>query len=781
MDVKKAWITQDGSVNSEEQRNEDLKHEILHHAILIGGMAVIGLLMPCAVIYGGLSPFCIGAAACVSGPYTALMALFASIGYLFAPDVVFPLRYIATLFIVVGLQWALSGVKKLTQHTVYAPVLTGVSLLITGLAIHGFDGIGWDVVLALVCEALVGAGFAYFCKQAFIALQRSPKSTGLSMFEQAALVIVAAVLLMALDRLEVSGISIGRILTVTVILLAAKAGQQQGGMLAGVVLGASTALAMPTYAYAALSYAFGGLIAGVFSRFGRIVTAVMFFGVHTLVILASGDMETVVIGAYETFAASLLFLITPPVAQRAANVLFCRARSEPAVEGLRRLLDMRLQYAAGTMKDIATTVDTVSEKLAAMDAPKLKSIYTDVCEHLCNGCVRRNTCWDIYFSDTMRVFRDLGNTLRDKGRISAKDMDTSFASSCRHLDEVVSAMNSGYARLVAKEHAYQRLSDMRGIVTDQFEGMASLLEELSEDFRHTEKADEQTAARIEAVCGRYRIPIVRASCLVGHRNRLVVELLMEGDTIPDESTRFHKELCDACGCQLDKPTVTQNGFYTKIRLTEKPRLAVRFASAQLNCENEKLCGDAFEHFYDSEGRYCVVLSDGMGSGGRAAVDGAMTAALAGRMLQAGFHYDNVLRIINSALIVKSKEESLSTLDALQIDLFSGYVKGLKAGAAPAFLYSRGHVCKITASSLPIGILRQVDARHYEEYVDKGDLIVMVSDGVVSDDTAWLEEMIARLARNGTAEKTMASEIVFYARERQGERTDDTTALVMRIA
>ncbi|MBR5135094.1 MAG: SpoIIE family protein phosphatase, partial [Clostridia bacterium] len=153
-----------------------------------------------------------------------------------------------------------------------------------------------------------------------------------------------------------------------------------------------------------------------------------------------------------------------------------------------------------------------------------------------------------------------------------------------------------------------------------------------------------------------------------------------------------------------------------------------------------------------------------------------------RMMQAGFSYESILRIINSALIVKSGDESLSTLDAVQIDLFTGYARGLKAGAADSFVYSNGRLTHITSSSLPIGILRDIDANEYEECLSYGDVFVMVSDGVVADDCAWLEELICRLASEGADETEMANEIVFHARERQeADRTDDTTALVLRIA
>ena len=90
--------------------------------------------------------------------------------------------------------------------------------------------------------------------------------------------------------------------------------------------------------------------------------------------------------------------------------------------------------------------------------------------------------------------------------------------------------------------------------------------------------------------------------------------------------------------------------------------------------------------------------------------------------------------------------------------------------------------KVLSDSLPIGILRDVDAQPYDEHLESGDYWIMVSDGVADGDTEWLEEAIAKLVKRNVGEQAMASELVFYARERQsGEHGDDTTALVLRIA
>ena len=55
------------------------------------------------------------------------------------------------------------------------------------------------------------------------------------------------------------------------------------------------------------------------------------------------------------------------------------------------------------------------------------------------------------------------------------------------------------------------------------------------------------------------------------------------------------------------------------------------------------------------------ISDGMGTGGRAAVDGAMASNIMGILVKAGLGFDCALKIVNSAMQVKSGEESFGNI------------------------------------------------------------------------------------------------------------------------
>ena len=176
----------------------------------------------------------------------------------------------------------------------------------------------------------------------------------------------------------------------------------------------------------------------------------------------------------------------------------------------------------------------------------------------------------------------------------------------------------------------------------------------------------------------------------------------------------------------------------RIQMSEKPVYRVAAGFSQHICGNGTLCGDSYEYFSDGFGRQAAVLSDGMGSGGRAAVDGAMASGILSRLLQAGIGPEAALQIVNSALIAKSGDESLATLDVVLLDRFSGAANFYKAGAAVSVVRHKGRASLVDAP-LPslVGILNETSFARRDDVLGDGDLIVLMSDGAVAAGDDWI--------------------------------------------
>jgi stage II sporulation protein E len=154
----------------------------------------------------------------------------------------------------------------------------------------------------------------------------------------------------------------------------------------------------------------------------------------------------------------------------------------------------------------------------------------------------------------------------------------------------------------------------------------------------------------------------------------------------------------------------------------------------------------------------------------------MTVEVFSRLIKAGIGLDTALGLTNIALAVKSEDESLSTLDVAEIDLFSGEALILKAGAAPSFYTVSGRVRTVEPPSTPLGILNNVGFTRYHLQLRGGDMLVMVSDGMLGSGSNWLRDEI-KAARNPDP-REFSKLLLDTARRKCGGNFDDMTVVTL---
>lgn len=739
---------------------------------------LIGILVPRAALYGQMTPFGISLAAAMDKPLLPVLFSLA-VGYLLG-DSAAPLRYIAAVAAVGGLRWVLAAVPDWDKRSFIPPLAAFVATFATGLAIDSALGLDGYRIVILLAESGVAAGCSLFFRTAIAQtrrLQQPDDSRGISPPQQAALVLTGAVILMAASTVTVGAFAPGRVLAAGLVLVLARAGQEQGGSMAGVIIGAATALAAPGQIALALALSFGGLLAGVFSRFGRLAQTAAFLVAAGVLTLTDTD-ENILIRLYELTAAGVLFLLLPPSLDRRLHRLVLRGRELPAVEGVRRAVTMRLQVAANTMTEIADTVGTVTERLRQYSAPDTAALFRGCRQSVCGNCPLQALCWEQHGDEMTAALERLDPILKQQGRVDPVDLSGYPAAHCRQPDRLIDHINRGYERYIMREAAWRRLGEIQHSVNDQFSGLAELLDSLADDMSDPRQVDVELSGRVAAVCADHGMPVRQALCTRSRNNRLSVDILAEDVGVRLSGGRWLRDMQAACACTFAPPAATECGDDIRITLAEPSRYTVEIGLCQHCCDGEKLCGDATDTF-TTDGRTVLMLSDGMGSGGRAAVDGAMAVGLSSRLWKAGFSPDSILHSVNAALLVKSREESLATLDVAVIDTFSGRLDLYKAGAASTLLCSGRRVSRLERTSLPLGILTDVHFEHCADWLADGDVLLMLSDGALSDGLAPIEVLL----RDRPAEDTMqalAERIAAAARAAAVDHPDDITVIAARL-
>lgn len=732
----------------------------------------MGLLVPRATLLGALSPFGIGLAAC-GGAANLPTLLCVGVGYLLAAPAMLPLRYVAAVALLGGARWVLDTLPDGGRQPFVPPLLAFVTCAATGWTGLMGSGIDGYRVLLILTEAVVAAGASLFFDIA-VNLTHHPRQT-LTAGNQAALIAAAAVAVCAAATIEVGGFSPGRAVAALLVLLCARIEREAGGCVAGCVLGGGLALSSPAAVPVAVALAFGGLLAGVFARFGRVVQAFLFLLGAVLISLTETD-SNLLFYLYEWLSAAVLFALLPTPWERRIARLLSRRRDLPAAEGVRRMASLRLQVACGAMEEVAANVEEVSRRLSHHGAADIASLYRGCATSVCAACPMRGVCWELKQEDTLAGLESLTPLLQEKGEVTAADLQD-LPIACRRGDLLARHLTHGYGQYVAREEAWCRLNEIRQAVERQFSGTGALLSGLSHRLQDPHGVDMEVSRRVTEVCEDYGWAVEEALCTRDPRGRLTVHLLTHEESLPEG--KWHRRLEKACGCALTPPAVAGWGDCLRVILTEPPRYGVEWGVAQHICTGETLCGDTV-HTGDLSGGALAVLSDGMGCGGHAAVDSAMAAGIAARLWQAEFAPDAILQTVNAALLVKSREESLATLDVAVVDTHSGRLDLYKAGAAASLLRSGGRVSRLDNAGLPVGILPEVRFAHSHDILSAGDVLLLVSDGALCGGMAAVEELLAAHPEEASMQ-ALAQAVVDAAVAVEGDHPDDVTVVALRLS
>ena len=748
--------------------------------IIRAAVIAAGILFSRAQIFGQYCPFGVSLAAAVPFPYVFFAFIGSSVGYIVFPAASASFRYIAASAAVIAIRWTLSDIKKLNSHSFYSAVVAIVPVFATGLAVMSVSGFTTKSFILYAAEALLSGAGAFFISRTSVMLSGT-RSLGMLMPQElASLILTGCIGLLALSGISVWEISLGRTAAILIILFAARYGGIQGGSVAGISCGAVLSLGGADFAFIGACFAFVGLLAGLFSPLGRLAGCGAFLLAAVIAGLQTGTPEKLVTMLYEIVTGSVIFLFVPENTASFLRAVFVSGNDDERTEGLRRSVIMRLDFASKALSNVSDEVEKVSERLSKIITPTMDRVYKNAVEQTCTRCGMKVFCWEHRDGVDMEMLSRCTDKLREQGEIRPSDLCDEFRQKCCRTSEMTSAVNKCYQSYLASRAAQKRIDEVRQVVAGQFCGLGGILEEMAEEYSDYEVFDNDLAEKITVKLKDMGLRPTAVSCRIDYLGRMTIE----AEASDVESRRLRRallvhELNRICGRHFDTPTVTSAYGTVRISLCERPCLDVEIASSQHVSGDGKLCGDHFSYFTDGAGRLIAIISDGMGTGGRAAVDGGMASSIMEKLIKAGLGYDCSLKVVNSALLVKSGDESLATLDILSLDLYSGRAEFMKAGAALSFIRKGRDMYRVQTPSLPAGILPQIDFSCTEDDLSSGDIIVMVSDGAIATGEDWIENLILDHTENSMQQ--LADRIADEAVTRRHDgRDDDITVIAMRI-
>ena len=642
-----------------------------------------------------------------------------------------------------------------------AAFITLISMAFGGL-VCGFL-IDRSPVQSLINMALaaVGAAAAFFIRTGADAVMGGQRRLYADKLTLTALGGSFMLFMTLLSGLSFSFVNAGAVMGCLVILCAARFFGSYGGVICAVITGAALLAGETELGTHTVFFGAAGLAAGFCRSSSRITLTAVFTAVDLAGLLAVGMDDMAFCIQADTVIGGMIFLMLPEKLIVTCGRFFTGTTGES-----RDFAGKEMEFAAGALCDIRENITGVMSALAEKKIPY--SMKEDVCGQVCGRCRNKLDCWEKNYERTNRLFIRLEQKkLSDISTVSA-------GFECIKRREVL----EGFER-ARREEAYSRIllariNENRKLLFSQMEASEEIVRSLAGRLNVNISAG-MTAGLCRTLdkCG---IAYSAAAAYYNNRGRLIAEIYLS-----EEERELPRGLCKTLsrelGVTLCSSAPFRCGRETRLRFNQQTKYSLSYVSRQMSAAENQPCGDKCGMFTDGLGKAYIYISDGMGSGSRAALDSEISSRLFIRLIRSGMGCSGAVKLINSIMLTKPSDESFATLDIAQIDLDTGDMTIYKSGAAATLIRYSDAVVMYSLASNPVGIIPDPMTGRKDCKLRGGDVVAMMSDGVPEAAYPYIKEQFGL----DTEQEKLAENICGYSHKiMSGVMPDDVTVTLTRL-
>ncbi|MFW6268854.1 MAG: SpoIIE family protein phosphatase [Bacillota bacterium] len=349
----------------------------------------------------------------------------------------------------------------------------------------------------------------------------------------------------------------------------------------------------------------------------------------------------------------------------------------------------------------------------------------------CQKCSKRIYCWQNNTRNTKRGLFETLNLIEKNGLKSLPGK--TILNNCPDLKRVILGAGNSYNLYQLNNFWREKIIDKQKVITEQLKGVGDLLcnfslhqdleinyELVFRNIRNKMIINELEVYDIKLYpdfnSGKVNLYLNIEPCTGNEPCSFQIPGLIQS-----EFNKRFRLINKKCGNRLkDKPCYIKYGECGKFKLE----------SSFKQFSYQKVCGDSFLYNKLGNGQDLVALSDGMGTGESAAKESRAAIRLLQRIISAGFEQELAVDIINSALFLRNQKENFTTLDILFFNTFTGEAIFNKIGSVSSFIKRGSKIFEIKPSSIPVGILKDIKSTFVKRQLQKDDIVIMISDGVL---------------------------------------------------
>ena len=611
--------------------------------------------------------------------------------------------------------------------------------------------------------------------------------------EVVSLSLLIAFSIIGIGNIGLLGVSARGVLATVLILIASILGGSTLGATSGVIVGLGFMMSNVVSALYMGVYSFAGLVSGAFNKLNKYIS-ILGYLLSWIIIYSYTSGITSNLSQIIDIAIGCLIvsLIPKSLFNKMEKLVKTKVDSNEAVyEYITRsknLTNSKLMNIQRVYNELANTFDKVRERDKVIGQRDISAIIDMIHNDECQYCSMQRICWESKFNYTYNLIYEIIEKIED-GEISTRDIPESFRKECMKPELIVRVANY-YYKLYALDYDWNmKLSESRQVISKQIKDISKSIECISKSLEQDIMLNLDKEKEIFDELQRHNIIVDKVNYIQEGNDDFKITIEMKNcrdGCLCDD--KLLKVISNFVGETLDIQKIGCHclGENCKAILTKAEKFKVVTEAAAMSRDGHIFCGDNYTFMEIYDGKYMMAISDGMGKGKKAYDESSVTIDILENMMEAKIDKEIVINTINNMLLLKSSEEIFSTLDLGIVDLKKGRLETVKMGACSTYISRENKdVDLISSSSLPVGILSEINLDRHNVKIKNGDFIIMVSDGIVdagkNNDFGenWLIYFLKKLTT--TNPKEIANQILDRALELQlGEVDDDMTVLVTKV-
>lgn len=532
-----------------------------------------------------------------------------------------------------------------------------------------------------------------------------------------------------------------------------------------------------------------GICSGMFQEIGKVGASIAFM--VTSISISFLYYETLIeMESLKNLLLSVLFFACIPV--KFLQPFRWYGEEEHGTSYMKQNIQM---ITRNKFKNFSDALTKLSKSFSQFSGPKqafgyeeVNHIFEDVSGKFCKNCVRCEECWNRNYKDTYESTQVIFSAAREHGFIMEEDVPLEFLTRCINIRAFLREANKSLEIARVNLNWYNRLKESKEAVAEQLNSMAQVMKEFALDVCEIKELHNELEDQMIEKLKSHHIDVKRLIMLENRQKQKEIHLIAKmkrGRCVTSREVAVM--LGQVLGIRFRPGDYTKNVVPRESEVmvfVEDAKYKVLTGVARKNKEGEMVCGDNFSFLELGTGQMVMMLSDGMGSGKEASEESEEVIELLEQMMETGIHEKTAIHLINSLYALWSDSQSFSTIDMGIIDLYTGNSSFIKQGAAASFIKRKEEIERIEGFSLPAGMFQQLEVEAKNSFVEDGDFIIMMTDGVldslmIEEKEECIEFILSEIKSNNPQEiaHTILEKVLEVSKQTRG---DDMTVLVAGI-